>query len=370
MGLPSVIPQTGVRVSDSRRGSCSVEHGLQTQRQSPGATIFGPPEKPAKKCGSTKPVVIRTSASSHSGGSARPARQRPTSQPKQVKTGSRASWFTTRDSCRRPRSPSIVAHLDVGIAAVGSGGDEDDDIVKVDDILQFLGSMAGSTTRRGCGRVPSQTLMATVCPRRTTLRSGGPATPVLASRGRRPSDRASAAGARCVGTITSSAHAVGPRPTRPLRKPGGPSLKSCHLWATIAARAESPSDPKDYLCEHGSAFPRGRDRGCIGELLERRDPAIPHAEEVHRACTERLARLVGRPRVRSDAKHRRPGVKHLVDVEGELRPFDADSPEDVVPPASGPTYTPAWPKLSISVHVQSSAISASPPGRSPRPTRS
>ena len=29
----------------------------------PGATIFGPPLKPAKKCGSTKPVVIRISAS-------------------------------------------------------------------------------------------------------------------------------------------------------------------------------------------------------------------------------------------------------------------------------------------------------------------
>ena len=30
---------------------------------SPGATIFGPPEKPAKKCGSVKPSVIRASAS-------------------------------------------------------------------------------------------------------------------------------------------------------------------------------------------------------------------------------------------------------------------------------------------------------------------
>ena len=29
----------------------------------PGATIFGPPLKPAKKCGSTKPVVMRMSAS-------------------------------------------------------------------------------------------------------------------------------------------------------------------------------------------------------------------------------------------------------------------------------------------------------------------
>ena len=31
---------------------------------SPGATIFGPPLKPAKKCGSTNPAVMRTSAAS------------------------------------------------------------------------------------------------------------------------------------------------------------------------------------------------------------------------------------------------------------------------------------------------------------------
>ena len=33
---------------------------------SPGATIFGPPLNPAKKCGSTNPVVIRRSAATHS----------------------------------------------------------------------------------------------------------------------------------------------------------------------------------------------------------------------------------------------------------------------------------------------------------------
>ena len=32
----------------------------------PGAIILGPPLNPAKKCGSTKPVVMRRSAFTHS----------------------------------------------------------------------------------------------------------------------------------------------------------------------------------------------------------------------------------------------------------------------------------------------------------------
>ena len=43
-----------------RRASCSVM--TVARPASPGATIFGPPLNPAKKCGSTNPVVIRTSA--------------------------------------------------------------------------------------------------------------------------------------------------------------------------------------------------------------------------------------------------------------------------------------------------------------------
>ena len=61
----------------------------------PGATSFGPPLKPAKKCGSTKPVVMRTSAStqrrlSQTGtrGSSSPRYARPAS--------SNALWLTTR----------------------------------------------------------------------------------------------------------------------------------------------------------------------------------------------------------------------------------------------------------------------------------
>ena len=49
--------------SPMRRASCSVITVRSPAR--PGTTIFGPPLKPAKKCGSTKPVVMRTSASTH-----------------------------------------------------------------------------------------------------------------------------------------------------------------------------------------------------------------------------------------------------------------------------------------------------------------
>jgi hypothetical protein len=67
------------------------EHGLETA--SPGATIFGPPLKPAKKCGSTTvdshvrvhPDAIQENA--HAGRRRADVHQR---------ARSRLSWFTTR----------------------------------------------------------------------------------------------------------------------------------------------------------------------------------------------------------------------------------------------------------------------------------
>ena len=47
--------------SPMRSALCSASTVSSPAR--PGATIFGPPLNPAKKCGSTKPVVMRTSAS-------------------------------------------------------------------------------------------------------------------------------------------------------------------------------------------------------------------------------------------------------------------------------------------------------------------
>ena len=59
-GLPSMLPQVALG-SPMRGPSCSVK--IVSSPARPGATSFGPPLNPAKKCGSTKPVVILTSAS-------------------------------------------------------------------------------------------------------------------------------------------------------------------------------------------------------------------------------------------------------------------------------------------------------------------
>ena len=62
-GLPSTTPQVA-RGSPIRRALWSSSTVSIPAR--PGATIFGPPLNPAKKWGSTNPVVIRRSASTHS----------------------------------------------------------------------------------------------------------------------------------------------------------------------------------------------------------------------------------------------------------------------------------------------------------------
>ena len=62
-GLPSTTPNVA-RGSPIRRASWRAS--TVSSPASPGATILGPPLNPAKKCGSTNPVVRRTSASTHS----------------------------------------------------------------------------------------------------------------------------------------------------------------------------------------------------------------------------------------------------------------------------------------------------------------
>ena len=54
-GLPSITPQVACGLP-IRAASCRVS--TVSRPASPGATSLGPPLKPAKKCGSTKPVVI------------------------------------------------------------------------------------------------------------------------------------------------------------------------------------------------------------------------------------------------------------------------------------------------------------------------
>ena len=76
-----------------RSASCSTSTVSRPAR--PGATIFGPPLNPAKKCGSTKPVVILTSAFIHTRFmcTGTPVAVLPTNNSDEV---SRLSWLTTR----------------------------------------------------------------------------------------------------------------------------------------------------------------------------------------------------------------------------------------------------------------------------------
>ena len=91
-GLPSVTPQ---RAFGSPIISASCRRIVVLNPASPGATSLGPPLKPAKKCGSTNPVVMRKAAStqcrfSHTGtrGSTSPRWTSPSS--------SKALWLTMR----------------------------------------------------------------------------------------------------------------------------------------------------------------------------------------------------------------------------------------------------------------------------------
>ena len=193
-GLPCVTPQ---RASGWPMRAASCRTSVVSRPASPGATSFGPPEKPAKKCGSTNPVVMRRSASahwlfSHTGTSA-PKR------PIQVsEDSSRASWLTTRTDASTS-SPSIARNSSsvlprcVPVATSSTMSSRRTS-------PSSSSRMAGTTTCRGCGRVPSQMLIATVPPPRTTSRRGRPAT------GRRSASstaaRASGAAGGCSGSTT------------------------------------------------------------------------------------------------------------------------------------------------------------------------
>ena len=117
-----------------RAASCSVSTVSSPAR--PGATIFGPPEKPAKKCGSTKPVVILTSASSHSRFSqtghvvAEPAdpRQRGVVAGVVVDDPDRVDDLVAEHRAQLRRR----------VAAVGAGRDEEHDVVEGDDAVELV----------------------------------------------------------------------------------------------------------------------------------------------------------------------------------------------------------------------------------------
>ncbi len=131
-GLPSMIPQAAAGVADAG-GVVQGEHGLQ--RGEPRRDELRPPENPAKKCGSTKPVVMRTSASTHSRLS-----QTGTSLPNRPihrsELSSRESWLTIR-TASTTASPNMARSSGLGVAAVGAGGDQDHDVVQVDHPVEL-----------------------------------------------------------------------------------------------------------------------------------------------------------------------------------------------------------------------------------------
>ena len=170
IGLSRITPQVD-RGWPTRRASCSTSTVSRPAR--PGVTILGPPLKPAKKCGSTKPVVSRTSASVHSrlrkSGTPSPTDPRSTRASR-----SRATWLITRQ-VRAISGPSMASSssgefarwVPVAIRIVRSSGRRRP---------SSSSSIASSTSRRGWARVMSQTETATRAPGATTSRRRGPAT--------------------------------------------------------------------------------------------------------------------------------------------------------------------------------------------------
>ncbi len=134
----------------------------------PGATILGPPEKPAKKWGSTKPRVTRTSASMKRR-STRAGTSEPGTRPSVTCAASSSpSCCTTSQPARIPApniassSPGVQARwLPVATSSrtwrPGSSS-----------------SSTGTTVRAGNGRVTSQMLTATTAPTGARSRSAGP----------------------------------------------------------------------------------------------------------------------------------------------------------------------------------------------------
>ena len=149
-GLPWMTPQVA-RGSPMREASCRTR--TVSSAASPGATSLGPPENPAKKCGSTKPVVIRTSASVHSRFShtGTPAPKVPIQASRRR---SRASWLTMRTlsttsspNMRRSSASLLPRWVPVATRITTSSRRT---------TPSSSARIAGIIRCRGCGRVPSQ----------------------------------------------------------------------------------------------------------------------------------------------------------------------------------------------------------------------
>ena len=124
-------PRARPRWPSGRR--CAARRAARARCQGParpGVTSFGPPLKPAKKCGSTKPVVMRRSACD-------PHAVDPHRHAVAVLAEEGQRGLVARVVVDDPHAlDDVVAEhrpdLLVGVAAVRAGGDEDHDVVVAD----------------------------------------------------------------------------------------------------------------------------------------------------------------------------------------------------------------------------------------------
>ena len=160
-------PPRRVGIADAPR---VVEHqGRLAGPRGRARSSFGPPLNPAKKWGSTKPVVMRTSASTHSRFSHTGTSS--TSPHQRRLASSRASWFTTRT--RSSTSAPSIASSSSGVLPRWVPVATSTTMSLGSTMPSSSSSTAGIITCRGCGRVPSHIEIATVCPGWTRSRSGG-----------------------------------------------------------------------------------------------------------------------------------------------------------------------------------------------------
>jgi len=223
---------------------------------SPGATIFGPPENPAKKCGSMNPSVIRTSWSRKRRSSiAGPPFRRGGRRPGSRRGRRHRGWTTcTRESVAAPNIASSSPGVQARCVPVATKS--------VTAASGISSSSTGSTDGRECaGHVAHG--HADARPRRHQLAHGGPCS------GRRIDSRRAPAGfsrgAAWRGRITVAG--TGSRRSRPAR----PYASRTTEPAATSSLIESTARP---FVSAARPVPRGRRGRSRRGRPWRRRPAL------------------------------------------------------------------------------------------------
>ena len=226
--------------SGRRSDAASCSASMVSSPASPGATIFGPPLKPAKKCGSTKPVVMRRSAATHSRASATG-----TSSTSPSRTRRRLVARVVVDDPPRASTsgPSISSRSASVLRAVRPGRDQDDDVLVADDAVEDVGDR-GELQRAWLGPRDVAHGDRDALARPDEVPGAGDRRPAV---DRRPEDRDRvSAGRRCRGTTTVAS--AGTTMSRPSFRRRG-----------VTDRAPRPAGSRD-VAGGTATSPRGRRR--------------------------------------------------------------------------------------------------------------